>query len=74
VTTPLVNAGIGAEPDRDLIITDGAEEMARQMVRLLANSDLCRGIGTAARSYVRQNFSCNHAVRRMDEIEALLNK
>jgi glycosyltransferase involved in cell wall biosynthesis len=74
VTTPLVNAGIGAEPDRDLIITDGAEEMARQIVRLLANSDLCRGIGTAARSYVRQNFSWNHAVRRMDEIEALLNK
>jgi sugar transferase (PEP-CTERM/EpsH1 system associated) len=74
VTTPLVNAGIGAEPDRDLIITDGAEEMARQIVRLLANSDLCRGIGTAARSYVRQNFSWNHAVRRMDEIKALLNK
>ncbi len=74
VTTGLVNAGIGAEPGRDLVVADGPEAMTAEIAALLQDEQRRREMGTAARKFVEQNFSWQFAVRRIGEIEAALKQ
>lgn len=72
VTTSLVNEGIGAKPGKELFVADEPDEMAAQIVALFRQEKLRQTIGTAAREFVKLNFSWKYAVRRMEEIEASL--
>ncbi len=73
VTTSMVNAGLGAEPGRDLLIADDAATTARQVVTLLRDEQLRAQIGQAARWFVQRTYSWEHAVERMRAIERQLS-
>ncbi len=72
VTTSLVNDGLGAEPEQEILVADDATTTARQIVRLLANEQLREQIGRAGRQFVRSRFSWTHVVERMRAIEESL--
>jgi polysaccharide biosynthesis protein PslH len=69
VTTPLVNAGLGAQAGRDLLLADGADETADQVVALLRDGDLRSQIGRAGLGFVHQAFGWDRVALRMREIE-----
>lgn len=73
VTTSLVNAGIGAQPGRELMVGDQTDEIVDHIATLFQQQGLRQETGTAARHFVGENFSWYDAVRRVGEIEALLN-
>jgi len=44
------------------------KEMARHLVTLLSNSERSREMGTAARLHIRENFSCEQHIDRIEKI------
>ena len=72
VTTSLVNSGLGAQPDRDLLIADDAEKTANQIITLLHNENLRTQLGRAGRQFVRRKFKWDGAAERMSAVEAKL--
>ena len=69
VTSSLVNAGLGASPDRQLLVGDGAEATARQIVKLLKDERLRMEIGGEAQRFVESAHSWDHVARRASEIQ-----
>ena len=74
VTSSLVNEGLGAQPEREILLADDAAATARQIVRLLTNEQLRKQIGQGGHSFVRGKFSWNHVVERMRAIEENLQR
>jgi sugar transferase (PEP-CTERM/EpsH1 system associated) len=72
VTTSLVNSGLGALPDRDLLIADDAEKTANQVITLLHNENMRTQLGQAGRQFVRRKFKWDGAAERMRAVEAKL--
>jgi sugar transferase (PEP-CTERM/EpsH1 system associated) len=72
VTTSLVNDGLGAQPERDILVADDATATARQIVRLLTSQPLREQIGQAGRQFVKSKFSWSHVVKRVRAIEGRL--
>jgi glycosyltransferase involved in cell wall biosynthesis len=69
VTSGPVNAGLGARPDRQLLVADGAEATAGKIVKLLRDERLRTKIGEEARRFVESAFSWDHVARRAGEIQ-----
>ncbi len=57
VTTTIGNEGIGATPDRHLLIADTPDVFAEQVVRLLQNESLRERLGRAGKEFVHERFS-----------------
>ena len=74
VTTSLVNDGLGAQPDREILVADDAQTTARQIARLLTNAPLREQMGKAGRQFVRRRFSWTHGMERMRTIEENLQQ
>lgn len=74
VTTSMVNEGLGAQPDHEILVADSAQEMARQIIRLLSDEAFRSRIGTAGMEFVRKNHSWSHVVDRMRAIEENLQR
>ena len=72
VTTSLVNEGLGAQPEQEILVADDAAATAHQITRLLANEQFREHIGMAGRRFVSANFGWHHVVERMRAIEANL--
>lgn len=68
VVTPQVNASIGAEPGREIIVTEGAAGLAEALVRLMADPAAARPLGEAGSRFVLARFSWDRAGERMAEI------
>jgi glycosyltransferase involved in cell wall biosynthesis len=68
VTTSIVNAGLAAQSEHELLLADDAPTCAAQIVRLLQDANLRRAIGAAGQNFVQQRFSWLGAVNRMHEI------
>jgi glycosyltransferase involved in cell wall biosynthesis len=74
VTTSLINEGLGARPDHDLLVADDAESTARQIVLLLQDQQRREQIARAGRQFVQKKYSWNHVVERVGAIEDSLTK
>ncbi len=72
VTTSLVNDGLGAQPEREILVADDPTATAQQIVRLLTSQPLREQIGQAGRQFVRSKFSWSHVVKRVRAIEESL--
>ena len=69
VTTSLVNEGLGAQPEREILIANDAASTAHQITRLLASEQFREHIGGAGRRFVMGKFGWHHAVERVRAIE-----
>jgi glycosyltransferase involved in cell wall biosynthesis len=71
VTTSFGNDGVGAQPEREILIGESPEEFAGQAVRLLKSPDLRRQLGLSGRNFINLNFSATSILSRFEA--ALLN-
>jgi glycosyltransferase involved in cell wall biosynthesis len=72
VTTSLINSGLGARPEREILIADNAEATADQIKRLLKDEDLRERVGLAGREFVQEKYSWSHVMERVRVIEERL--
>ncbi|MGY9006975.1 MAG: glycosyltransferase, partial [Alphaproteobacteria bacterium] len=56
VATTVANEGIGAEPEAHVVLADGPEDMAEEILKLFSEPDRAAAIGAAARRFVEQNW------------------
>jgi len=69
VTSSIVNRGLGAVPERDLLIADGAETTAGEIIRLFRDGELRKRLGHAGRAFVRGRHTWEEVAERMKAIE-----
>ncbi len=74
VTTSLINAGLGARPEHDLLLADEAQAFAAQIIRLLRDAQLRTEMGRSGQRFVQQKFSWDVVAERMRQIESRLIK
>lgn len=68
VTSPAVAAALGAAAGRELLVAADAGDVAGSTSALLADVELRRRIGSAARSFVCRRFSWRAAAERVREL------
>jgi len=68
VATPAAMEGIGAEPDRDLLVADDPEGFAAHLIELLTVEGLRRALGEAARAYVERHHRWEDQLRVLQEV------
>lgn len=74
VTTSLINSGLGARPEHDLLLADDAQSCTVQIIRLMEDEQLRKIIGRSGQKFVQQRFSWDVVAERMHQIEMLRNK
>jgi sugar transferase (PEP-CTERM/EpsH1 system associated) len=74
VTTSLINEGLGAQADHELLVADDAVSTAEQIVLLLQDRERREQIGQAGRQFVVRNYRWTHVVERVRGIENRLAK
>ena len=74
VTTSNVNEGLAALPGQDLLVGDGAVELAAMIVILLEDEQMRRRLGQRGRRFAEQRFNWQVAIDRLDQIEQLLSQ
>ncbi len=72
VTTSLVNKGLNAKPEAELLIGDNPQEIADKIIVLLNDAHMRAKIGTAGFDFVKKNFSWNAVNVRLKEISTEL--
>ena len=60
--------GIEAEPDRDLVVADGAEATVEAIRRLLADREAAQALGRRARACVERGYSWEQRLAPLEEI------
>ena len=71
VVTPVANEGIRAEPNVHLLTADSPCNFARQVIRLLEDSDLRRRLGAAGRQFIKESWTWK---RHFDRLERMLEE
>ena len=66
ITTTGGNEGIGAIPDKEIIIADDAGTFARRTIELLEDEALRNTIGTAGLVFVQRNFGWKPIIARLE--------
>jgi glycosyltransferase involved in cell wall biosynthesis len=70
VCSPTAVSALQARPEVDLIVADGAEEFARQILRLLADGGLRERMGQAGRKYVEDHHRWETIVEQFESLYA----
>lgn len=74
VTSTMGNEGVDAVNGKNIFVEDDPNMFALRVVKLLENEDLRKKIAKNARFFVREKFSWNSVVERMDLIAKKLEK
>jgi glycosyltransferase involved in cell wall biosynthesis len=69
VTTSLVNEGLGARPDSEIVLADSAQVTAKQVIKLLHDPTQRETLGSAGRTFVKKRYSWERGLERLREIE-----
>lgn len=67
VTTSIGNEGIGATPGKHLLVGDTAEEIARNVIRLIEDERLRADLGQAGQDFIRKNYGYEKWVGQLEE-------
>lgn len=67
VTTSIGNEGIGAAPGKHLLVGDTAEEIARNVIRLIEDERLRADLGQAGQDFIRKNYGYEKWVGQLEE-------
>lgn len=65
-----VNRGLGAAPEREILLGSDAGALATQIVRLLQDAELRARVGQAGYAFVRRHFTWQRVRERMQVIAA----
>lgn len=72
VTTRFANEGIHAISGESIFVEDNPKKFAHRVIALLTDTNLRRKMGTNARRFVKERYSWNTVVERMNVISANL--
>jgi sugar transferase (PEP-CTERM/EpsH1 system associated) len=68
VTSPAATKGIGAWPNREVLVAETEADYARQVLRLLFNPRLRDGLRKRAFSFIKQNFDWEKNLAQLDTL------
>jgi sugar transferase (PEP-CTERM/EpsH1 system associated) len=68
ITTPLANNALNAEPNKQILIAENAEQFKQQINRLLEDAELYASISNAGMEYVRSKFSWEKSVAKLEKL------
>lgn len=68
VTSSLVNKGLSAAEERDLLVADTPAGFARQIIRLLRDPALQAELSQSGRAFVCRQYSWDHVLARMQTV------
>ncbi len=68
VATPAANEGIGAEPDRQILLRERPEEFARAIVELLRDEAARSALGRAGRAFVESHWTWEAHFERLEKV------
>lgn len=71
ITTPIVNAGIGAKEQEEILIADSPDTFNKHITELLSNESLRKKLSENARRFVEQKFSWKE---QNEKLLALISK
>lgn len=74
VTTSAAFSGIDAEPGRDLIVRDSAEDFAEAVNAVVSDDTLSASLGGNARRCVEQRYSWAAQLHKLDHVLGLANE
>jgi glycosyltransferase involved in cell wall biosynthesis len=66
VTTSYGNEGIGAVPDRDMLVADDSANFAKSVIGMMNDPESARRIAENGQDFVRENFSMASVTRRFE--------
>jgi polysaccharide biosynthesis protein PslH len=66
VTTNYGNEGVGAVPERDILIADGPAQFADAVIRVLSDSELADRLSRNGQEFVRHNFTLEAAIKKLE--------
>jgi polysaccharide biosynthesis protein PslH len=68
ITTPMANAGLGAQHAVDLLVCEGAEAFADGIAMLLANPEKAAALAVNGRRFVEQHFRWAAMNRQLEQV------
>ena len=68
ITTSQGNEGIGARPEKEIIVADSPNDFAERTVELLQNGYLRKTISQRGLDFVRSNFSWEQNIEKLEKI------
>jgi glycosyltransferase involved in cell wall biosynthesis len=72
IATKIVNEGIGAKEDEEIIIADTPDEYIKQISKLFIDEALRRKIGLAGKNFVLNKFSWDIVLQRINTLKGYL--
>jgi glycosyltransferase involved in cell wall biosynthesis len=72
IGTKIVNEGIGAKEDEEIIIADTPDEYIKQISKLFIDEALRRKIGLAGKNFVLNKFSWDIVLQRINTLKGYL--
>jgi len=66
VTTTYGNEGVGATPERDILIADDPAGFADAVIRVLSDQELAARLSRNGQEFVRQNFTLEAAIKEWE--------
>ena len=75
ITTPLANASLGAQPEKEILIGSNAEELAQHIITLLTNQDKAAQIAQAGFDFTNRVYDWGKATEILENaMKQQLNK
>ena len=68
VTTSIVNQGIEAEVNKEILIANNSEEFANRVIKLLKNEGLRKKLSTNGKKFLEKNYAWDNILKQLDEI------
>lgn len=66
LSTPYGNEGVGAQPDREVILAQEPQAFAQAALAMLADAPLRERLARAARARIEREFTWEHLARRLE--------
>ena len=66
VTTTYGNEGVGAVPERDLLVADDPEGFARAVVRVLSDRELADRLSRNGQEFIRKQYTLEAALKQLE--------
>ena len=67
ITSPLANASLGAQPDKEILVGSNAEELAQHIITLLSDQKKARQIAQAGYDFTNRVYDWGKATERLEE-------
>lgn len=68
VTTSQGNEGVGARPEKEIIVADDPAEFAQRTVELLKDGHRRKAVGQKGLDFVRRNFGWDQIIGRLETV------